>query len=476
MLNNIRKFSKTIFAKILLVIIIVPFVFWGMGGVFNSGNTNSLAKINNVNISTQDFMNHLNKSGLNSDDIKENLKNNILEKSLTELISNKLLDLEIKDYNFIVSEKILVEKIKNNKIFFDENNKFSRIKYEKFLLYRNITAPEYEKRVKANELKKNLFSYISGGIQSPFFLTNNVYTNEAKKIEIEYINLERIYKSKNDYSTKEINDFLSENENKLKKDYLNFSYVKITPNNLIESDEYNNEFFNKIDEIENKIYNKVKFNEIINQYNLKKTSKKNFIPIDDIESIDNKIYEMRKNSSVVLIDQNEYYLLFQIEKINSKLPNVNNVKFLEDIKKMLFQKGKYDYNLNLLKEINNKLFNDSEFKKIVNNNKNKIHNLTFDSISDNNFFNKDSVKIIYSLPINSYTLIADKNDNVYVAKILKESLIKVSKNDKSLKKYKKQSNDDIKNKMYLSYDNFLNSKYKIKINEKTLERVKNYFK
>ena len=73
-------------------------------------------------------------------------------------------------------------------------------------------------------------------------------------------------------------------------------------------------------------------------------------------------------------------------------------------------------------------------------------------------------------------MIADKNDNVYVAKILKESLIKVSKNDKSLKKYKKQSNDDIKNKMYLSYDNFLNSKYKIKINEKTLERVKNYFK
>ena len=40
----------------------------------------------------------------------------------------------------------------------------------------------------------------------------------------------------------------------------------------------------------------------------------------------------------------------------------------------------------LLKEINNKLFNDSEFKKIVNNNKNKIHNLTFDTISDNNIF------------------------------------------------------------------------------------------
>ena len=48
MLSSIRKFSKTFFAKILLVIVIIPFVFWGMGGVFSSGNTNSLAKINNV--------------------------------------------------------------------------------------------------------------------------------------------------------------------------------------------------------------------------------------------------------------------------------------------------------------------------------------------------------------------------------------------------------------------------------------------
>ena len=47
MLEKIRKFSKTIFAKILLVIMVIPFIFWGMGGVFNSGNTNSIAKVNN---------------------------------------------------------------------------------------------------------------------------------------------------------------------------------------------------------------------------------------------------------------------------------------------------------------------------------------------------------------------------------------------------------------------------------------------
>ena len=59
MLSNIRNFSKTIFAKILLVIMVIPFVLWGMGSVFNSGNTNNIVKINNHNISTQDFMDYL---------------------------------------------------------------------------------------------------------------------------------------------------------------------------------------------------------------------------------------------------------------------------------------------------------------------------------------------------------------------------------------------------------------------------------
>ena len=78
MLNNIRNFSKTWFAKILLVIIVIPFVFWGMGGVFSGGNTNIIAKINNQSISTQDFMNHLNSSRITLETIKDNLNNNIL--------------------------------------------------------------------------------------------------------------------------------------------------------------------------------------------------------------------------------------------------------------------------------------------------------------------------------------------------------------------------------------------------------------
>ena len=46
MIGAFRNFAKTKFAGILVFIMIIPFVFWGMGSMFSSGNTNSIVKIN----------------------------------------------------------------------------------------------------------------------------------------------------------------------------------------------------------------------------------------------------------------------------------------------------------------------------------------------------------------------------------------------------------------------------------------------
>ena len=47
MLGKLRNFTNSKLAGVLVAIIIVPFVFWGMGSVFSGGNTNNIAKINN---------------------------------------------------------------------------------------------------------------------------------------------------------------------------------------------------------------------------------------------------------------------------------------------------------------------------------------------------------------------------------------------------------------------------------------------
>ena len=59
---------------------------------------------------------------------------------LSGLISSKLLNLEIDDFDILISKNTLLKKIKQNKNFLDENGIFQRMKYEKFLLENNLSA------------------------------------------------------------------------------------------------------------------------------------------------------------------------------------------------------------------------------------------------------------------------------------------------------------------------------------------------
>ena len=108
-----------------------------------------------------------------------------------------MLEMEIRYLDLSISDNHLIKKIKTNKSFLDEKNIFSRTKYEKFLLSSNITAMDFEKKLKENELKKKLFKYVSGGIKSPYFFVNKIYNKNTAKLEVTYINLNKMYKKEN---------------------------------------------------------------------------------------------------------------------------------------------------------------------------------------------------------------------------------------------------------------------------------------
>ena len=476
MLNSIRNFSKTIFAKILLFIVIIPFVFWGMGGVFTSGNTNSLAKIDSVNISTQDFIEHINDLRINDDIIRDNLDNNILEDLLSELVSKKILELQTNELGISISKKNLAILIKNNPNFFDDNNNFSRLKYEKFLLSNNLDAPTFEKRLKNRELQNDLFDYISGGIYSPDFLIKKIYEDQTKKIQIKYIDLKELYGTVDEVSQNQINEFIKQNNEQLKQDYFNYSYAKITPKILIGTEEFDQTFFNKIDEIENKILTGTAFESLISDYNLKRINRKNVSNMDETNNIDKRVINSSKQNLIDIIDMNEFYLIYKVDKVLKKIPDMENIKFINEIKEKVYNKKKYEENLKLIEKISSKNFTETDFNKIVNSDKSKIKELLLNSVRDNKTFHIDTVEIIYSLPIKSFTLGSDENKNIYMIKILEEKINNKSISKESQKMYKKLSNTNINKEILTAYDIYLNNKYKIKINQQTLERVKNYFR
>ena len=153
MLNSIKKYSKTFFFKALVGIIIMPFLFWGMGDVFSGGSQNVVAKIDSEKVSTRDFVNYLRSLNLSDQERKNISKTNLIERILSDYIGKRVLALELEDMNVVISDETLKDIIINDKTFF-KDNKFSRTEYEKFLITSRLTAPFFETNIAAQEKKK----------------------------------------------------------------------------------------------------------------------------------------------------------------------------------------------------------------------------------------------------------------------------------------------------------------------------------
>ena len=121
--------------------------------------------------------------------------------------------------------------------------------------------------------------------------------------------------------------------------------IKIDPQKLIQSNEFNKEFFKKIDEIENSILNGFNIDQIKNKYNFATINKNNYASKNEEDEILNEIYLKRNQEKIQLIDKNDYYLLYEIKKINKILPDKNNTEFIEQVSKKLYLKEKDLLNL-----------------------------------------------------------------------------------------------------------------------------------
>ena len=105
-----------------------------------------------------------------------------------------------------------------------------------------------------------------------------------------------------------------------------------------------------------------------------------------------------------------------------------------------------------------------------------IKKIRLNSIKDNKIFKIDSVEVLYSMPISTFTLIADKKDNIFIAKIVNYEETNFTKNSDQFNKISNEASALNKNDILKSYDFLLNDKYEVIVNQKTLDRVKNYFR
>ena len=184
MLSSLRKFSETIMAKIFIALIALSFVFWGINDFYRSDYNSPIAEIDGDEISFNEFANEFNKIIQNNNIQSQKLaiEKNIHILAISNIMSEKLLKLHAKNLGVMIDDTVIAIEIKNS-IEFKEKEVFSRTKYEKFLLERNINSKNLEEQIYKKLKKKIIINSINGYIPNNKRISETALNN---KINILY--------------------------------------------------------------------------------------------------------------------------------------------------------------------------------------------------------------------------------------------------------------------------------------------------
>jgi len=484
MLTSIGKFSKSFFIKLLVGIIILPFVFWGMGDVFRGGSQNVIASIESKKISTQEFVKYFQRFNLKEEQIKNLPNTNLVEKILSEYIGKKVMSLEIEKLGIVVNDASLRNLIKNDKSFF-KDNKFSRTEYEKFLLTSGITAPLFEANIADQEKRRQFLSSISGGIVVPETLIINEFNKENQIKTIQYIDLEK-YHSKDKPSEKSKQELYERNKDVFFTEFKNLRYAEITPEKISGNKEYGEIFFEKLDSFENNILDGQTFNAAAQSSNLKVISinkvssnkeDENEKKIEQIpDDLFKKIYNINNLKTPEVINLGNKYYLAEVSNVEKKNRSINDPKVQEALNSQLIFEKKIENNNSILKDISMGAFDKSRFIKFASDNQLEVKDYKINDLKQNEIFSENVLKRIFQQKDGEINLITNSTlTKSFLVMSIKTKYKNLKKKSNEYEQYEAKARLNLLNKIYQSHDNSLNEKYKVEFNQRTIERVKNSF-
>ena len=477
MLSSIRKFSQSVYSKVFLFIVAIPFVFWGMGPLFTGGNLNVIVEIGKNKISTQEFADFMKYRATEEDMVNINK----IQIYLSNFIGEKLIVNEIDDFDIILSDKSLSTLIKNENNF-KKDEKFSRTKYEKFLVENSLNAVIFESNASYQNKKEQLLDFIGGGVVPPKFLVDIVYDKENQIRNIQSINLNKIMKEKSVFSEKQITSYFNKN----KEDYIDIrksvKFIKLTPKNLTTNNEYTDIFFQRIDEIDDFIVEGKNLDFIQKNFNLPSL---NLVQLDKIDflknkkeidnlpkEVINKIFNIEESEPTSLIELKGEYFVVDIIKTANIQKEVTDSSVKKNILANLVKKITREFISEIIVKLNKNDFKKNDFDKIAANGKIPVKKSIIKNKNDNKTFNKDLLNQIYSLPEKTISIVADIGlDESYLVYVDKIENTEISQNSDKYNEYFKLSKARMVNSLYNTYDNYLKNKYDININYKALDNI-----
>jgi peptidyl-prolyl cis-trans isomerase D len=428
--------------KALLIMLVISFVFWGVGDMFNSKNTDNYAiKVGSEEYSWKkwDFIleNNLRDYKLKyGTDISQEESVGFKNSVAKEIIDSTLLSIEAKNLGISINDNMVKKEILKIPVFF-KGGKFSPELFEKIIGNYGLNEEQFVEKIK-EELIRNIFIESFSGNKLVTedliaLLLNNFF--QKKNVEIMEIPFSA-FDTKEDPDTEKLKEIYDKN-----KDLFIISDKRFVDYILISQDIVDDHKFDIGDDEINSIYeskkelfmdddkrhvlqvkfeslknakaalddlsNNVDFEKVIKKYspNFKKSDLGIVNKGDFDEDITKKIFSLGINQNTDIIETPLGLYIFKVVKIlPKKIKSFSEVKEL--IKKEYIKNKKENEFFNIIKKIEGELKTEEGLNKISNE-----YNIPIKKIT----LSKDKVKS--QLPLNNQAFF----DTAFDTSLLKNS-------------------------------------------------------
>ena len=250
--------------------------------------------------------------------------------------------------------------------------------------------------------------------------------------------------------------------------------------------EYDKAFFKQLDILENKVLDGQSFEEASKENNLKiitvksidgNKKDKNDKKIKNLsDNLFKKIYSIKNEKSPEVLKVDNKYFLAEIKSIEKNNRPMNDPDVLKTINAQLNFQNKIKNNASIIKDISMGGFDKTKMETFANDNNLKLKEYKISNLKQNEIFIEGIIKRIFSMKDGEVDLITDSTlTKNFLILVIKTQYKKIEKNSNEFEQYEAKARLNLVNKIYRTFDKKLNQKYKVELNERTIDRVKNSF-
>jgi peptidyl-prolyl cis-trans isomerase D len=246
-----RSKTSTLFAWLIVFILVIGLAGFGIQDVLRSSGTNEIATFGNQKISSDDYVRMIQQETRSLSQrfgtplsFSQAQSLGVAQIALQKLISSAILDQTVQDLGFSQSDQTLKETIKKNPAFSDIAGRFDPKKYEDVLLNVNLQPTEYEEILR-KELSRNVLLDLTSTKVSMDEKTKQLIINHLLEERVSDI----IILSKNDLdsqnlkiSIEETTDFFESNKDLFTQpETKKVSYIYVSPKSIAKNQEVSDE-------------------------------------------------------------------------------------------------------------------------------------------------------------------------------------------------------------------------------------------